>query len=62
MYVCVCKGITCGQIRSAVAEGGVQHVRDLSQRYGLATQCGKCAQCARGIVQDSLQMRAAPME
>lgn len=55
MYVCVCKGITCGQIRAAVTEGEVSHVRDLSRQFGLATQCGKCAQSARGIVEVSLQ-------
>lgn len=60
MYVCVCKGITCGQIRAAVAEGEVSHVRDLSRQYGLATQCGKCAQCARGIVDESLQQQTKP--
>lgn len=59
MYVCLCKGITCGQIRTAVAEGGAQHVRDLTQQLGLATQCGKCAKCARGVLQETLQQQTA---
>ena len=52
MYVCICKQITCGQIRAAASEG-IDSVRDLKERLGVASQCGKCAGCARGILEQT---------
>lgn len=52
MYVCVCKQVTCGQIRAAASEG-IDSVRDLKQQLGVASQCGKCAGCARGILEQA---------
>ena len=52
MYVCICQQITCGQIRAAASEG-VNSVRDLKQRLGVASQCGKCANCARGVLEEA---------
>lgn len=57
MYVCLCKNVTCGQIRSAVHSGNADTMRDLSQKLGVATQCGKCGRCARGILEESLCQR-----
>jgi len=57
MIVCLCKQVRCKDIRSA-AVNGVATMRDLSRELGVATQCGKCAQCARGILQESLQSTA----
>lgn len=57
MYVCLCKNVTCGQIRSVVHSGGAGSMRDLSQKLGVATQCGKCGRCARGILEESLGQR-----
>lgn len=54
MIVCLCKQVSCQDIRSA-AGNGVQSLRDLSRELGVATQCGKCAQCARGVLEESLQ-------
>jgi bacterioferritin-associated ferredoxin len=54
MYVCVCKGVTCGEIRSAVSEEGVGSLRELSHHLGVATQCGKCAPCARRVLNEAL--------
>ena len=50
MYVCICRQITCGQIRAAASEG-LNTVRELKQQLGVASQCGKCAGCARGILE-----------
>ena len=52
MYVCICKQVTCGQIRAA-ASAGAGNVRDLKQQLGVASQCGKCAGCARGILDEA---------
>lgn len=54
MYVCLCKKVTCSQIRKTVTKGQACTLRELSQCLGVATQCGKCAQCARGILEETL--------
>ena len=54
MYICICQKITCGQIRAA-ASAGVSSVRDLKQQLGVASQCGKCAGCARGVLEEALE-------
>jgi bacterioferritin-associated ferredoxin len=52
MYVCVCNAVTDREIRSAVALG-VRSLADLQTTLGVATCCGRCADCARGIVRDA---------
>jgi bacterioferritin-associated ferredoxin len=52
MYVCICQQITCGQIRAA-ASAGVTSVRGLKEQLGVASQCGKCAGCARGVLEQA---------
>jgi bacterioferritin-associated ferredoxin len=59
MYVCLCKGVTCGAIRSAVSEQGIDNLRDLSRNLGVATQCGKCAHSARQVLDEALGACAA---
>ena len=54
MYVCICKGITDTQIRSAV-EHGASSVRDIRNSLGVASQCGRCGDLASEIVRQSLQ-------
>lgn len=51
MYVCICRQVTCGQIRAAAMEG-VDSVRGLKEQLGVASQCGKCAGCARGVLEE----------
>jgi bacterioferritin-associated ferredoxin len=41
MYVCICKGVTDREIRSAV-EDGIHTVRGLRKELGCTGQCGKC--------------------
>ena len=53
MYVCLCNGITEGQIRDAVGDG-VRSLRELRQCLGVASCCGKCADSARQVVRDTL--------
>ncbi len=49
MYVCLCKGITDSQIRSAI-EDDAQSLRDLRDDLGVMTQCGQCACLTKDIV------------
>jgi bacterioferritin-associated ferredoxin len=53
MYVCLCKGVTDGQIRDAIYEGCCSF-RDVRESLGVATQCGKCACLAKQVVSSTL--------
>ncbi|MEM1155624.1 MAG: bacterioferritin-associated ferredoxin [Pseudomonadota bacterium] len=53
MYVCVCKGITDQQIRSAV-ENGASSLQEVRESLGVASQCGTCGILARDIVRGTL--------
>lgn len=53
MYVCICKGINEASVVAAV-ESGCQRLRDLRTHLGVCDQCGKCAQHARGLMQQTL--------
>jgi bacterioferritin-associated ferredoxin len=43
--VCVCRRVSDQQIRRAAAEGAVS-LECLQFELGVATQCGRCAECA----------------
>ncbi|WP_374323439.1 bacterioferritin-associated ferredoxin [Aquipseudomonas alcaligenes] len=53
MYVCLCHGVTDGQIREAIYEGCCSY-RDVRDSLGVGTQCGKCACLAKQVVRDTL--------
>ncbi|WP_460427176.1 bacterioferritin-associated ferredoxin [Azotobacter armeniacus] len=53
MYVCLCQGVTDGQIRSAI-QGGCCTYRDVRIALGVGTQCGKCACIAKQIARETL--------
>lgn len=53
MYVCLCQGVTDGQIRDAIYEGCCSY-RDVRESLGVGTQCGKCACVAKQVVRDTL--------
>ncbi|MBD9484504.1 bacterioferritin-associated ferredoxin [Pseudomonas sp. PDM14] len=53
MYVCLCQGVTDGQIREAIYEGCCSY-RDVRDSLGVGTQCGKCACLAKQVVRETL--------
>ncbi|MCY1349281.1 BFD-like [2Fe-2S] binding domain protein [compost metagenome] len=53
MYVCLCQGVTDGQIREAIYEGCCSY-RDVRENLGVGTQCGKCACLAKQVVRETL--------
>jgi bacterioferritin-associated ferredoxin len=53
MYVCICKGITDSQIRTTV-EDGASSMREVCNTLGIASQCGKCGQHAKQIIQETM--------
>jgi bacterioferritin-associated ferredoxin len=54
VYVCLCKPVTDRQIHRAVA-AGARSLRDLRERLGVASGCGRCAACARSCLREALQ-------
>lgn len=50
MYVCLCKAVTDRQIRESVS-GGACTFADIRRELGVATQCGKCGQLAKSIIE-----------
>jgi bacterioferritin-associated ferredoxin len=54
MFVCVCNAVTERDIGVAVAEG-CGSLRELREQLGVGACCGRCCDCARGVLQDNLQ-------
>ncbi|MGA7950361.1 MAG: (2Fe-2S)-binding protein [Thiobacillaceae bacterium] len=52
MYVCVCQQVTDRDIHQAVAQGACR-MRDLRKQLGVSSQCGKCAGCAKAVLQEA---------
>ncbi|MEM6709824.1 MAG: (2Fe-2S)-binding protein [Pseudomonadota bacterium] len=59
MYVCLCTGITEDDVRRCVAEGA-QTLADLSEKLGVATGCGTCAEHALTLIQSAELASARP--
>jgi bacterioferritin-associated ferredoxin len=59
MYVCLCHGVTDGQIRRAV-DAGCCSMRKLSKELGVATNCGRCAVHAKQVLDESRVPRREP--
>ena len=59
MYLCICKSVSDRQIRQAV-EQGARSFGDLSARFGVGLDCGKCTESINVWLQDCLS--AAPSQ
>ncbi|MDG4595816.1 MAG: (2Fe-2S)-binding protein [Candidatus Contendobacter sp.] len=59
MYVCMCKSVSDHQIRQAV-EQGARGFGDLSIRFGVGIECGKCVDGINALLQECLSV-AAPL-
>ncbi len=55
MYVCICKGVTDQQIRDEVCKEGACSMREICLKLGVASQCGKCGNHAKQILQETLE-------
>jgi len=53
VYVCLCNGITESQIRDAISSGATS-LLDLRSGLGVAASCGRCADCAQQVIQETL--------
>jgi bacterioferritin-associated ferredoxin len=52
MIVCVCRRVSDRQIRQAAADGA-HSLECLQFDLGVATQCGRCADCATQVLCDA---------
>jgi bacterioferritin-associated ferredoxin len=59
MYVCICNAVTDTEIQQC-AEGGARTLADLRDQLGVATNCGQCAQSARGILRAHRDQSCTP--
>ena len=59
MYVCICKAVSERRIAKAVGEG-VTTLKELRDRTGLGTNCGKCVPQAYQLLRDTLARRDSP--
>ena len=59
MYVCICNSVTDRDIHEAAARGA-RTVKDLRRELGVASDCGKCASCAREVLRDARSETALP--
>ena len=53
MIVCICHGINEKAIHQAMADGACT-MSDLACMTGIATCCGKCADCACNVLNEAL--------
>ena len=60
MFVCLCKNVSDRQLKQAV-EDGADSWRAVRLKTECATQCGKCACTAKGIVDDALARKYADL-
>lgn len=54
MYICICNGVTEGQIRDCVQNHGVHRIGHLKKQLGVCTRCGKCALAAKQTLERCL--------
>ena len=59
MYVCLCKGVTDTHIREQVREGA-RSMRQLNERLGVCSQCGRCGRSAKGVLEQAVAEHPAP--
>jgi len=53
MYVCICNAVTDKQIEASV-EDGATTMKQLSAELKVGSQCGKCCQCAKKVLNKKL--------
>lgn len=55
MYVCICKGVREGDIRTLASGAPGLRMRDLRARLGVCSECGKCGQRALGVLRSGAE-------
>ena len=53
MYICICNSVTDSQIRKACINGA-SSIECLQDKLKVATCCGRCKDCAKKLIHESL--------
>ncbi|MBL0709850.1 MAG: (2Fe-2S)-binding protein [Colwellia sp.] len=53
MYICLCHGVTDTEIENAV-ENGLETMKQLKSVLKVTSQCGKCCQCTKKVLNRKL--------
>ncbi|TMP85907.1 bacterioferritin [Pseudoalteromonas ruthenica] len=53
MYICLCHGVSDKKIEQAI-DDGARSMRDLSKELKVGSQCGKCCNCTKKILNQKL--------
>lgn len=51
MYICICNAVTERQLKEC-ARAGASSLEELAFQLGLGTGCGRCRDCARGVLRE----------
>lgn len=57
MYVCICHGVTDTQIEAAIDDGH-RTMKQLTKELKIGSQCGKCCQCSKKVLNNKLMQIA----
>jgi len=57
MYVCLCNGFTCRDVRKAAGEGAAS-VMGVHRALGTMPQCGRCGPTILGLVEETQGTRS----
>ena len=57
MYICLCHGVTDTQIESAIDDGATT-MKELTNELKVGSQCGKCCQCTKKVLNNRLMQIA----
>ncbi|KJY98178.1 MULTISPECIES: (2Fe-2S)-binding protein [Pseudoalteromonas] len=53
MYICLCHGVSDKKIEQAI-DDGARSMRDLTKELKVGSQCGKCCNCTKKILNQKL--------
>ena len=51
MYICICNAVTERQLKDC-ARSGVKSLDELAFHLGVGTGCGRCRECASGLLRE----------
>lgn len=57
MFICICHGITDSTINQSI-DNGASSMRDLAVELDIATQCGKCKQATKALLDAKLDAQS----
>lgn len=61
MYICICNSVTDSQIRKACVNGA-KSIECLQNKLKVATCCGRCADCAKKLLHESMNNQISQNE